>query len=212
MTLAPERRPALPAASAGFTEQPAGKGGGRRRGVPAGGGFLHRRPPSAHFQPHSSPNKTGSVPTSARASIRQRRGLPTTPGVPRGFRSFPGRAPFSPSGRGRHGSRQALRPPPRWRPRLVGLREPRATSPSRRPLRGRRRHAGGGGAALGLGGACAASLRPRPAPRQARGARCLLGYSARPASPPGFRRGREIRVFPKMVALGSGVTAGDDRA
>lgn len=35
-------------------------------------------------------------------------------------------------------------------------------------------------------------------------ARCLLGYSARPASPPGLRRGREIRVFPKMVVLGSG--------
>jgi len=36
------------------------------------------------------------------------------------------------------------------------------------------------------------------------GTRCLLGYSARPASPPGLRCGREIRVFPKMVALGSG--------
>ncbi|KAK2107688.1 hypothetical protein P7K49_012853, partial [Saguinus oedipus] len=36
------------------------------------------------------------------------------------------------------------------------------------------------------------------------GARCLPGYSARPASPPVLRRGREIRVSPKMVALGSG--------
>lgn len=36
------------------------------------------------------------------------------------------------------------------------------------------------------------------------GARCLPGYSARPASRPGLRCGREIRVFLKMVALCSG--------
>uniref|UniRef100_A0A8C0MF48 Ubiquitin-protein ligase E3A n=5 Tax=Boreoeutheria TaxID=1437010 RepID=A0A8C0MF48_CANLF len=38
------------------------------------------------------------------------------------------------------------------------------------------------------------------------GARCLLGYSARPASPPGLRCGREIRVFFQDGGAGFGVT------
>lgn len=91
---------------------------------------------------------------------------------------------------------------------------PPAISPSHRPPRSWRPqtasglvHEWGGAERVALLRMRGPAPRPSSAPRALAplgGARCLPGYLARPASHPVLRRGREIRVSLKMVALGSG--------
>lgn len=167
--------------------------------LPAAGSAPPATPPHP-WPPDPPPDKTGRVHVSARPSPGQGGGALRHP---RGWapKAFPRRAPFFLSDPGQHAPSGGTDPSARRqdgdRPR-GGLRAPRATSPSRRPLRG-------AGGTHGGAGPRATCLRPRPEPWPGRGARCLPGYSARPAPPVLPALAAPARsAFSKMVALGSG--------
>lgn len=183
-----------------FPRQPGRAGAGGRVG-PARCGLSATRDPSAPVAPRSAARQNGARPRFGTSLAWAGRGGALR--HPRGWapKAFPRRAPFFLSDPGQHAPSGGTDPSARRqdgdRPR-GGLRAPRATSPSRRPLRG-------AGGTHGGAGPRATCLRPRPEPWPGRGARCLPGYSARPAPPVLPALAAPARsAFSKMVALGSG--------